>query len=227
MPSSLSTDEEREFSMLVAELTALDKDIKGARARARDVSKGIGLDLLAPDEPHAAVYGERVRLPAGAEIVVRPIEPGDAHDLGVGVQRLSALSRLQRFRAPVDQLSKAELHQLTNVDHESHEAIVAFDAATGEGIGVARFIRADDDPASAEFHCAVLDAWQNRGVGTALVERLADRARAVGIERFTVRILAGNEAARRLVARVGEVVSEHRAAGTIEASGRDRPHPGR
>jgi GNAT superfamily N-acetyltransferase len=168
------------------------------------------------------MHGERVRLADGAEIVVRPIGPGDRHDLGVGVQHLSALSRFRRFRAPIKRLSPAQLAELTNVDHESREAIVAFDAATGEGIGVARYERAPGDPAQAEFTCAVLDAWQRRGVGTALAERLAARARAVGIERFTVRTLVGNVPARRLVARFAEVVSEHRAGGTMEMSGRAR-----
>jgi GNAT superfamily N-acetyltransferase len=219
MRSYLTPDEEREYSTLVAELGALEQDIKGARAAARRATTGLGINLRADREPHAVMHGERVRLADGAEIIVRPIEPGDAHDLAVGVQHLSALSRFRRFRAPVDRLSPAQVTELTHVDHESHEAMVAFDAATGEGIGVARYVRAADDPARAEFTCAVLDTWQRRGVGTALVERLAARARAVGIERFTTLITVGNEPARRLVARVADMVSEHRAGGTVEISG--------
>jgi GNAT superfamily N-acetyltransferase len=218
MGSYLSPDERREYLTLVAELGALEKDIRGARATARRASTGFGLDLHR-EPAHAVLHGERVRLADGAEIVVRPIEPGDAHDLAVGVQHLSALSRFRRFRTPVDHLSFAELKELTDVDHESHEAMVAFDAASRDGIGVARYVRAADDSARAEFTCAVLDRWQRRGVGTALVERLAARARAVGIERFTALMLVGNEPARRLVARVADVVSEHRAGGTVELSG--------
>ena len=30
---------------------------------------------------------------------------------------------------------------LTDVDHHDHEALAAIDAATGEGVGVARFVR--------------------------------------------------------------------------------------
>lgn len=224
MPRSLGRDEERQYSVLAAELAALTEDIKAARARAQSATSGVGLDLRARREPHTRAYGEHVQLADGAEIIVRPIEPGDAHDVAVGVEHLSALSRYHTFRAPIKRLSPAQLSDLTNVDHESHEAIVAFDAATGEGIGIARYIRAIDDPTTAEFTCAVLDAWQRRGVGTALVERLAARARAAGIQRFTVHILVGNEPARRLVAHVADVVSEHRAGGTIEMTGTE---PGR
>jgi GNAT superfamily N-acetyltransferase len=223
MRSYLSPDERREYLTLVAELGALEEDIGCARATARRPTAGLGLDLHAHPEPaHAVMHGEHVRLADGGEIVVRPIEPGDAHDLAVGVQHLSALSRFRRFRAPIDHLSPGQLTELTHVDHESHEAMVAFDAATGEGIGVARYVRAPDDPAQAEFTCAVLDRWQRRGVGTALVQRLAARARAVGIERFTALIVVGNEPARRLVAHVAEVINEHRAGGTVEISGVSR-----
>ncbi len=66
------------------------------------------------------------------------------------------------------------------------------------------------------------DEWQSRGVGTALVERLAARAHTVGVERFTAVILIGNESARRLVRRVARHVTEHREGGTIEIAGEAR-----
>ena len=53
---------------------------------------------------------------------------------------------------------------------------MAIDAATGEGVGVARYVRVPDDHARAEVACTVVDPWQHRGVGSALAERLATRA---------------------------------------------------
>src|SRR5215213_1870889 len=135
MRSYLSLDERREYLTLVAELRALEQDIEHARATARRATAGFGLDLRVHSEPpHAVMHGEHVRLPDGGEIVVRPIEPGDAHDLAIGLEHLSALSRFRRFRMPINHLSVAQLRELTDVDHESHEAIVAFDAPTREGI---------------------------------------------------------------------------------------------
>jgi GNAT superfamily N-acetyltransferase len=215
--------EQREYGLLVAQLRALDSDIEAARAIAPRATHGLGLDFHARHEVPHAVYGERVRLPDGAEIVIRPIEPGDVDQLRVGFEHLSAVSRFRRFRGRVDRLTSHQLAEMTNVDHESHEAMVAFAAATGEGIGIARYMRADDDPLQAEFTCTVADLWQSRGVGTALVERLAARARAVGIERFTTVILAGYQPARRLLAHVADEISEHGEGGTVEiiARGRD------
>ena len=221
MPRQLSSGE-REYATLVAELRALEEDVEAARATARRATAGPGLGLYAHHESAPALHGERVGLRDGAEIVIRPIEPDDMHALAIGFEHLGALSRFRRFREPIDHLSPSQLTYLTHVDHDSHEALVALDLATGEGVGVARYVRAPEDPARAEFACTVADLWQGRGVGTALVERLAARARASGIERFSALILVGNEPARRLLAHVADVVSEHREGGTIEITAESR-----
>lgn len=221
MPSELSSGE-REYATLVAQLRAVEEDIAAARDSARRARAGRGVDLPAHRAPASALHGERVRLADGAEIVVRPVEPDDRRELAVGFEHLSALSRFRRFRERVDHLTQQQLIELTDVDHESHEALGALDAATGEGVGVARYVRAADDPTRAEFACTVLDRWQRRGVGTALIERLAGRALANGIERFTTRILVGNEPARRLLAHVADEIGEHREGGTIDITARPR-----
>jgi RimJ/RimL family protein N-acetyltransferase len=217
------SSEEREYATLVAELAALGADIEAAHAIAPRATHGVGLGFRARREPaRAGVHGEHVRLKDGADIVLRPVEPGDRDELRIGFEHLSAVSRFRRFGRRVDHLSSRELAEMTNVDHESHEAIAALVAATGEGIGIARYIRAPDDPLQAEFTCTVADSWQRRGVGTALIERLAARARAAGIERFTTSIVVGNEPARRLLAHVADEVSEHREGGTVEIVARRR-----
>ena len=147
-------------------------------------------------------------------ILIRQVEPEDAAQLKIGFEHLGAVSRYRRFLAPVDDLSPRQLSYLTQVDHVSHEAIAALDAVTGAGIGIARYVRDPDDPHQAEVAIVVADAWQGRGVGTALMERLAARARAAGVERITARMLVGNNAARALIGRAAEIVSETRAAGT-------------
>jgi GNAT superfamily N-acetyltransferase len=217
--------DEREYRTLEAQLRALDADIRAARTMAPGATHGVGLDFGAHHERRrAAPHGERVRLADGAEIVIRPIQPGDLDELRVGFEHLSAVSRFRRFRERVDRLTPRQLAELTNVDHTSHEAMVAFAAATGEGIGIAHYIRAPDDPEQAELTCTVADLWQHRGVGTALVERVAGRAQAAGIERFTTLILGGNRPARRLLAHVADEIREHGEGGTVEIIARPR-HP--
>ena len=215
---------EREYALLIAELHALDEDIGAARATAQREEHPPGLELHA-HHPRTSPSGERVRLADGAEILIRSAQPADRHELDVGFAHLSATSRLRQFRQPVEHLTARQLTELTDVDHESHEALVALDPTSGECIGGARFVRAADDPSRAEFTCTVADRWRGRGVGTALVQRLAARARAVGIDRFAAVMIVGDEPARRLLRRVGREVTEHREGGTVEIVGEARDPP--
>jgi nucleotide-binding universal stress UspA family protein len=99
-------------------------------------------------------------------------------------------------------LSESDLTYLTEVDHHDHEAIVALDDATGDIVGVARFVRTG--PVEAEPAVVVGDDWQGRGLGTQLMDRLADRAREEGVGRFRALILAENEAVLGLLSGLGE-----------------------
>lgn len=139
----------------------------------------------------------------GAEIVVRSIRPEDKQGLREGVERLGLQSRYRRFFSAMPSLSSAQLRYLTEVDHHSHEALLAIDPHTGQGIAVARFIRSDEDPAVAEVAVAVSDPWQRRGVGTLLLNRLAVRAREEGVERFSASVLAENRAMLEMVQKLG------------------------
>jgi hypothetical protein len=74
-------------------------------------------------------------------------------------------------------------------------------------IGVARFVRTG--PSVAEPAVAVADDWQSRGVGTALLEALARRALAEGIEVFSGPVLSDNPAPLRVLDQVGDVSVQH------------------
>lgn len=215
--------DERELATLDAQLGALDRDIHASRRTVRRAAAAPGLGLFSHDERLAPrPRGERVRLRDGEEIVIRPVEPKDAAQLKVGFEHLSAVSKYRRFLAPVDDLSPGQLSYLTHVDHVSHEAIAALDAVTGDGIGIARYVRDRGDARQAEVAIVVADAWQGRGVGTALSERLAARARAAGVERITARMIVGNEAARELIRHAADTLSEQRDSGTILLTARLR-----
>src|SRR4051794_22385700 len=108
------------------------------------------------------------------------------------------------------------LDYLTDIDHHDHEALVALDPATGEGAGVARFVRLADRPEVAEAAVTVADAWQGRGLGTLLLELLAGRARQEGITRLTALMLAENDDMLELLERLGPVRVIDRELGTVE-----------
>lgn len=156
-------------------------------------------------------------LAAGAEaLLIRPIEPDDKQAMVEGFAHLSGESRYRRFLAPHGRLTAAELQYFTEVDHHDHEALVAVDESTGAGVGVARYVRGTEDERVAELAVAVVDEWQGRGVGTRLVDALADRAREEGITSFSGLVLADNELMLNLLHDLGRVRVVHSELGTVE-----------
>ena len=157
---------------------------------------------------------EPVRLSDGATLVIRPIESDDRDLLRAGFEQLSEHSRYMRFQTPLASLSDQQLAYLTEVDHHDHEALLALAHEDGEEIvGVARFVRLSD--VVAECAVVVADHWQERGVGSALLDRLVDRARDEGVERFTALVLAENAEAMRLLERLGDTV-QRRVGSQVE-----------
>ena len=152
----------------------------------------------------------------GQQILIRPIGPDDRDELAAGLARLSPESRYRRFFTPTAELSPEALDYLTEVDHHDHEALVAVEPGTGHGIGVARFVRSAEDRERAEVAVAVADSWHNRGVATALLDRLTQRAREEGIARFSAEILADNRPMLELIDELGEVTARHLDHGTVE-----------
>ncbi len=142
----------------------------------------------------------------GAQVVLRPLERGDTGSVLEVFAGLGDHSRALRFLAPKPRLTAADLRQLTAVDHCDHVALLAV-APHGRPIGVARFVRDPECPDSADVAVAVVDAWQDRGIGTLLAHGLVRRALEVGVRRFTMMMAPHNEGAVRLL---------HRAPGEIE-----------
>jgi GNAT superfamily N-acetyltransferase len=150
-------------------------------------------------------------LPAGMVSVemfeIRVISPDDKQGLVDGFERLSEESRYRRFLAPRGRLSDAELRYFSEVDHDDHEALVAVNPQSGQGVGVARYVRDKHDPSVAELAVAVVDDWQWQGIGSRLTAALADRARAEGIRSFSALMLADNQRALNLLDDLGPRVS--------------------
>ena len=78
----------------------------------------------------------------------------------------------------ISELGDGDLRYLTEVDQHDHVALVAFDG--DDLVGVARFVRRDGTD-SAEAAVTIVDEWQGRGLGTALANLLAERAREEGV----------------------------------------------
>ena len=155
-------------------------------------------------------------LRSGDRVLIRPIRPSDKSLLLEAFHRLSPESRYRRFLSPVPELGASQLRYLTEVDHDAHEALVALDPKTGTGVGVARYIRSEADPAIAELAIAVVDEWQGRGLGTELLHQLAARAGEKGVRRFSAFVMEGNRPMLDLIRELGDAEVVDRDQGIVE-----------
>jgi GNAT superfamily N-acetyltransferase len=162
------------------------------------------------------IRGAPIALRDGSHVRIRQGHSSDRELLLRGFERLSPESRYRRFLAPVTELTEEMVRYLTEIDHHDHEAMIAIDEQTGEGIGVARYVRDLERPEVAEVAVTVIDDWQGRGLGTLLAEVISARAREEGITSFTALMLAANEEMLDILRRLDPVRIIDREQGRVE-----------
>ena len=141
------------------------------------------------------------------DVVVRPLEPGETGPLQAVFDGLSAQSRRMRFLTAVPSLPPAVLSALADVDHDRHGCWIA--EYDGEPVGVGHYIRDGEDPTAAEIALEVVDAYQGRGLGAALLDTITTVAMARGVRRVQASAGARNARSRRLLAQVGLELRGH------------------
>ncbi len=170
---------------------------------------------LTPSTAELVALGAPIVLRDGSRVRLRQGHSSDRELLLRGFERLSPESRYRRFLSGIPALSEESVRYLTEIDHHDHEAIAALDES-GEGIGVARYIRNPQRPDVAEVAVTVIDDWQGKGLGTLLLEVLGARARAEGITSFTALMLASNQEMMQVLEALGPVQVVDREVGTVE-----------
>ncbi|MBA2578656.1 MAG: GNAT family N-acetyltransferase [Euzebyaceae bacterium] len=150
---------------------------------------------------YPAEFDEVAALDDGASVTVRAITPDDAPRLHRLYYRLSPQSLYRRFFTPVTRPDRDVIASLVHVDYADRLALVALSG--DEVVGIARYERLPPG-GNAEVAVIVEDAWQGRGVGTLLLERLAAAASARGIRSFVAAVQSGNRPMMGLLRAVGE-----------------------
>ncbi len=171
--------------------------------------------------PCATIFGVTdpplsVTLSDGCLVTIRAIAAGDKDLLRTGFARLSAESRYRRFHSRDAQLGAEDLALLTEVDHNRHDAVIALAPAVGGALGVARYVRVPGEREVAEVAVAVVDDLQGRGLGTALLRVLTDRAREQGIRRYRAVVAADHHRMIELLEHLGASPRESVDPGVVE-----------
>jgi acetyl coenzyme A synthetase (ADP forming)-like protein len=85
----------------------------------------------------------------------------------------------------------------------------------GRVVALANWVRLRD-PSAAEVAFTVADGYQRRGIGTRLLERLAQRAAAAGIEEFVAEVLPENDVMLGVFRDAGFAVTRASERGEVE-----------
>lgn len=144
-------------------------------------------------------------LPGGVVVRIRPSSRCDLDGLRDMFARLSGETIYQRFHVPYERVPDWAVRHLAAVNEHGGLSLVA--AVGGRIVGHA--MHAPPEDGEAEFAVVVEDGWQSRGIGRALIRRLALEARRRGVGRFVYASLWEN---RRLGALISSIFGEVRYA---------------
>jgi ribosomal protein S18 acetylase RimI-like enzyme len=146
----------------------------------------------------------------GTKVQVRPIVPEDEPLLHEAVAAMSERTLYFRFFSPLKRMPDALAHRLAVVDYNDRFALVATTDKPGAKeriVGVARYDRVPNTEV-AETAVAVVDEFQRRGLGSALMSILGKVARDHRIKTFTLIVLPENQQMLGLLRKMGWI---HRA----------------
>jgi GNAT superfamily N-acetyltransferase len=149
---------------------------------------------------HVAQISAQVsRLRGGEFVTIRPVRRQDADALQVYFRELSGETRYRRFLGAMAELTAKQLGRLTEMAGPDAVALLAF-AEIGDTsclIGEAVLVTVPGSSRS-EMALSVADAWQRKGVGSALVRDLECRARIGGARYLYGDVLRTNIAMKNL-----------------------------
>jgi acyl-CoA synthetase (NDP forming)/GNAT superfamily N-acetyltransferase len=153
---------------------------------------------------------EPLRLRDGGTVAVRTVAPADAPAVAALFGGLSPGSIAMRFGAARRPPDPAECGDWCRPPGPGGLGLVALAADPAErAIALARYDRAAG-AVEAEVSLAVADAWQGRGIGTGLLERLLARAGGDGLDALWALARPENRAVARVLRDLGGPVEERR-----------------
>jgi acetyltransferase len=224
------------FSQLVVELPRIREiDINPLLASAGGL---IALDariVLHPPEladeslprpairPYPREYVGEWTTPDGVALTLRPIRPEDEPLMVRFHEGLSAETVYARYFSHLKLAERTAHKRLTRVcfiDYDRALALVVehtdLDSREREIIGVGRLTKVHGG--DGEFALLVADAWQRRGVGSALLERLVAIGRIEGLTRIVGDILGSNTGMIHVSRRLGFSLHHEPRSGAVRAT---------
>lgn len=144
--------------------------------------------------PTYPTYPMDVLLRDGSVLRMRPLQTDDRQALLALFNRCSAESKRFRFLRMITSLPDSMLDQLVAVDGRQHVALVVVHGRDDQEqiVAVGRYHVIPERREVAEVSFLVEDSMQRKGIGTVLLDTLAEIARENGIDYFSADVLADN-----------------------------------
>ncbi len=131
----------------------------------------------------------------GTEIFFRAIKPTDDEAMSEMLYSLSPTSVRTRYMTQTMRFPHKDVQKLTNIDYENDLAIVGtVPTVSGEQIVAVAQYFLDPKSKSAEVAFVVQDEWQQKGMGTLLLDYLTRIAKQRGVKKFFAKVLPVNKA---------------------------------
>ena len=152
----------------------------------------------------------------GSEVLLREAGPSDVPLVDALHARCSPASRRARFLSPTPRLDPDQVRAL--VDPAGGRSVLALTRDGGSAVGLAdlRLVDPAGGTPAATFGVLVEDTWQHRGLGTALVRRVAETAVDLGVGELHGTVPADEVRITRLLRRAGLRPTAVLADGTLQ-----------
>jgi acyl-CoA hydrolase/RimJ/RimL family protein N-acetyltransferase len=130
----------------------------------------------------------------GTEIFFRPVKPNDEPALSEMLYSLSEESVRTRYLTHTMTFPHKDVQQLTNIDYRKDLSIVGVvPGVSGEEIVAIAQYFLDPKTQAAEVAFIVQDEWQQKGMGTFLLDYITQIAKQRGVKRFYAKVLPTNK----------------------------------
>lgn len=166
--------------------------------------------------PYPTKYVTTWQMPAGVEVIIRPIRPEDEPAKKEMLFSSSPESLRTRYFSTMKDIPHEFLIYFVNVDYDRHMSLVAEIKENGRKkmIGAASLVM-NTEMTSSEIAVFVHDSFQGKGLGTKLIQVLLDIARERSLPEIRAEVLSENVSMLTVFKRLG-FATRHIPGGTTE-----------
>jgi len=162
-----------------------------------------------------ASYHVTDTLADGRKVEIRALRPDDRDDLYAAVKRCTQQTIYHRFFTVVREFTERDAHFFLGADFVKHVALAAVASENGRStiIGSCRYVVIA--PGRAEVAFLVIDDYQGKGLGGALLRCLVAIGREMGLSEFVAEVLAENAPMLTVLEHSGLPMSKKREGSVV------------